>query len=136
MEIFTEKLVIKEIRTKDNFISIIDQLLLDISISYPIVESLRFRMKLALVEAVCNGVKHGNELCKNKTVYLTMFSLENKYRFQIKDEGRGYEYIQGNYTDEENGRGVQLIESMADEFVCLENGRVAQIDFYLNKKND
>ena len=95
---------------------------------------------VALNEAVSNAIKHGNKLDPTKKVRV---SVETKYErylcFTVKDEGEGFNFkdipdpTTPELIGEPNGRGVFLINKLADKVNFFNNGTVLEICFDLYK---
>ncbi len=95
---------------------------------------------IALNEAVSNAIKHGNKFSPYKKVRMTVETRENRYLFFIiKDEGEGFDPRQipdptsPERIGEPNGRGVFLINKLADIVSYSENGTCVEIGFDLYK---
>ena len=92
-------------------------------------------MLVALTEAVNNAITHGNQLDPNKKVNLEYESNDKEIRFTIKDEGDGFNYNDvpdptlPENIEKENGRGVFLMKSLADEVSFEEKGRIVKLSF-------
>tara|TARA_R110001592_G_C13181791_1_gene751010 strand:+ start:5503 stop:5916 length:414 start_codon:yes stop_codon:yes gene_type:complete len=90
---------------------------------------------IALTEAVNNAIVHGNKEDKSKKVTLTYEVTDNEVNFVVKDEGCGFDLNQvPDPTLPENinklsGRGVFLMNSLADEVVFDENGTMVILKF-------
>lgn len=107
---------------------------------YAISEDNYNYMWIALNEAVSNAIKHGNKFNSAKKIRLTVETKEDRYLcFTIKDEGNGFD--PSNIPDptsperisEPNGRGVFLINKLADIVNYTENGTCVEIGFDLYK---
>lgn len=95
---------------------------------------------IALNEAVSNAIKHGNKFDPNKKVHLAVETKDDRFLcFTIKDQGEGFH--PSNIPDptsldriaEPNGRGVFLINKLADIVNYSENGTCVEIGFDLYK---
>ncbi|MCB9360367.1 MAG: ATP-binding protein [Flavobacteriales bacterium] len=92
---------------------------------------------IALTEAVNNAIVHGNKEDKSKKVILTYEVSEDEVSFVVKDEGNGFDINQvPDPTLPENinklsGRGVFLMNSLADKVEFEENGTVVILKFCL-----
>ncbi len=83
---------------------------------------------IAVTEAFNNAVIHGNKNKLNAKVYIKVFEGERTFAFQIEDEGNGFDY--NNLPDptlpdnleKENGRGVFLMRSLAEQVDFENNG--------------
>lgn len=97
---------------------------------------------LTLTEAVENAIIHGNKLNINKNVSLFFESGPKGLVFDICDEGAGFDYSNipdptdlSVKFDENNGNGIFLIKSLADEVYFHDNGRRLQIIFHISSIN-
>ena len=93
---------------------------------------------IAVTEAVNNAIKHGNKSNKDKNVFLSLNIEDNILRFVIRDEGEGFDYYDlPDPTAPENiskpgGRGIFLMRHLSDEVNFTENGKVVELNFYIN----
>ncbi|TXB64759.1 ATP-binding protein [Vicingus serpentipes] len=92
---------------------------------------------IALTEAVNNAIVHGNKEDVSKKVTLTYVVSSNEVCFVVKDEGNGFDLNQvpdptlPENINKLNGRGVFLMNSLADEVVYEENGSAVSLKFCL-----
>ena len=92
---------------------------------------------IALTEAVNNAIVHGNKEDVSKKVTLTYVVSNNEVCFVIKDEGNGFDLNKvpdptlPENINKLNGRGVFLMNSLADEVVYEENGSAVSLKFCL-----
>ncbi len=100
-------------------------------------EDLVYRVVLLTTEAVTNAMKHGNRFDPDKLVTVAFKALDDRIEIDVSDEGEGFNW-QGvrNPLEEENlmrdsGRGVYLIEALADEFRYEMGGRKLHMVFRL-----
>ncbi|MBS1516947.1 MAG: ATP-binding protein [Bacteroidetes bacterium] len=81
-------------------------------------------LKIACSEALINAIVHGNEEKDFKKVYTEIIYDEKSVMIRILDEGSGFNITQiPDPTSEENlfkenGRGLYIIKSLVDDFVC------------------
>ena len=93
---------------------------------------------IAVTESVNNAIKHGNNNDKDKNVALELSLEENCIRFQIKDQGLGFDHNNlPDPTAPENiekigGRGIFLMKHLADEVAFEDNGSRVELRFYIN----
>jgi len=93
---------------------------------------------IAVTESVNNAIKHGNNSDKEKSVNLELKLEENCIKFQIKDQGDGFDHDNlPDPTSPENlekigGRGIFLMKHLADEVKFEENGSRVELSFYIN----
>ena len=91
---------------------------------------------VAVTEAVNNAILHGNQGDTEKSVTITA-RLLGAYllELEVQDEGNGFEYKQvKDPTAPENllnehGRGVFVMEHLADEITFVEPGNTVQMQF-------
>jgi len=95
---------------------------------------------IALNEAVTNAIKHGNKYDPAKKVRLSVETKENRYIcFTVKDEGAGFDPdsipdpTKPECLEEPNGRGVFLINRLADKVNFSGNGSILEMCFDLFK---
>ncbi|QCR23988.1 ATP-binding protein [Pontibacter sp. SGAir0037] len=98
---------------------------------------------VAVTESVNNAIRHGNKFDKDKNVYLTLQVEDNSLKFEVEDEGPGFDYESlPDPTAPENlenpgGRGIFLMRNLCDEVNFLDNGKKVQLVFnILNSAND
>jgi serine/threonine-protein kinase RsbW len=93
---------------------------------------------IAVTEAVNNAIKHGNQLDASKNVFLSLNLEESLIKFQVKDEGPGFDFHSlPDPTSPENlekpgGRGIFLMKHLCDEVQFKDNGRIVELCFYIN----
>jgi serine/threonine-protein kinase RsbW len=95
---------------------------------------------IALNEAITNAIKHGNKYDPAKKVCLSVEKKENRYLcFTVKDEGKGFDPAgvpdptDPRFIAEPNGRGVFLINKLADKVSFSGNGTILEMCFDLYK---
>ena len=93
---------------------------------------------IAVTEAVNNAIKHGNKTDKAKNVDLSLTLEDSLIKFEIKDQGEGFDYKNlPDPTAPENiakpgGRGIFLMKNLSDEVSFKEDGRIVELNFYIN----
>ncbi len=93
---------------------------------------------IAVTEAVNNAIKHGNKNDKSKNVSLCLMLEETQIKFEIRDFGNGFDYQNlPDPTAPENlekpgGRGIFLMKNLSDEVSFKEEGKVVELNFYIN----
>ncbi len=78
-----------------------------------------FNTKLILNELMINSVIHGNCGDLNKMVNIKIYINKSRIIIEVSDEGSGICYEQktcGKYDFLETGRGLMLVEGLADKF--------------------
>jgi serine/threonine-protein kinase RsbW len=94
---------------------------------------------IAVTESVNNAIIHGNKQNKEKNVDLALEVAENNIKFTIRDEGEGFDFAHlPDPTAPENllkvgGRGIFLIQNLADEVSFTDNGRTIMLTFYVSE---
>tara|TARA_Y100001954_G_scaffold132018_1_gene141113 strand:- start:346 stop:762 length:417 start_codon:yes stop_codon:yes gene_type:complete len=90
---------------------------------------------IAITEAVNNAIIHGNKNMANKKTDIE-YNIENQtITFTIFDEGTGFDFNDlPDPTSPENiekpqGRGIFLMNHLADEVNFIDNGNVVQLKF-------
>ena len=99
-------------------------------------EDAQFAVKLALEEALCNAMKHGNKCDPTKQVTVRYAVTPEKAVIIVRDEGPGFipEDIPDPTTPDRlplpDGRGIMLVRAYMDEVVFRDHGR----EIYLMKR--
>lgn len=90
---------------------------------------------IAITEAVNNAIIHGNQNMANKKTDIE-YNIENQtITFTVFDEGNGFDFNDlPDPTSPENlekpqGRGIFLMNHLADEVNFIDNGNVVQLKF-------
>jgi serine/threonine-protein kinase RsbW len=93
---------------------------------------------VAVTESVNNAIRHGNKFDKDKNVLLSLFVDDDRLRFEIEDEGPGFDFTNlHDPTAPENienpgGRGIFLMKNLSDEVEFFNDGRKVQLTFFIN----
>lgn len=109
----------------------IDELSMELNLS----DEVYGNIMVATMEATNNAIIHGNNSDPNKNVKIEIFSAERELKILIEDQGRGFDYSNiPDPTSPENlekidGRGIFLMESLSDEIMYLEEGRIVELKF-------
>ncbi len=134
MDLIVEKIVIdSDIKN----ITLIEKLIDDISNQYDIHSDIYGKLLLAIVEGVNNAIVHGNKLDINKKVCLEYTITEKTLEFIIEDEGNGFDYSQipdptlPENVEKTHGRGIFLMNHLADEIEFENNGSTVKLIFDL-----
>lgn len=105
--------------------------------TFHIEDDIYGNIMVAVTEAVNNAIRHGNKFDKDKNVYLSLYVNQDRVRFEVEDEGPGFDYTNLiDPTAPENlenpgGRGIFLIRHLADEVKFHKDGRNVQLTFML-----
>jgi len=87
------------------------------------------RAKSLINEVVVNAVKHGNQFDEGKEVFLDIDVCDQRVDIRVEDEGMGFnpDRVPDPRTEQniqrEHGRGLFLIQSLADEVNFEQQGR-------------
>ena len=93
---------------------------------------------IAVTEAVNNAIQHGNKESGALTVDLYVGDKETDFCFCIEDSGKGFDFrslpdpTSPENIELENGRGIYLMKSLAEEVEFEDNGR--SVSIYFSKK--
>ncbi|OGX80931.1 ATP-binding protein [Hymenobacter glacialis] len=105
--------------------------------TFQIEDDIYGNIMVAVTEAVNNAIRHGNKFDKDKNVYLSLFVEAQQLKFEIEDEGAGFNFDDlDDPTAPENlenpgGRGIFLIRHLADEVEFSKDGRCVHLTFQL-----
>ena len=118
----------------------VETLLSEVKEEFMITEENYNHIWIVLNEAVTNAIKHGNKYDTTKKVRLSVTTKDHRYLcFKVRDEGEGFDFT--NVPDptsperiaEPNGRGVFLINKLADMAEYTNNGSTVEMCFDLYK---
>lgn len=116
-------------------ISIAEQVVDNISTQYNISSEVYGNILVSIIESVTNAIKHGNKLDTSKNVTFTYEVFSNEIVFFIEDEGNGFDYTSiadptlPDNIEKPDGRGVFLINNLADKVEFLRNGAGIKLNF-------
>ncbi len=91
---------------------------------------------LLLSEAVSNAIDHGNEGDPGKKVHIDIEITDEKIVASVRDEGKGFTpNLDKDPLSEENllkesGRGVFILNQLADELEFRDEGRVTEFTLF------
>jgi len=94
----------------------------------PASDHLRFRLQVALAEALANAVMRGNEEDPAKSVQVDAELFADHFRVQVTDEGIGFdparvpEPVRPDQIGDSGGRGLFLIRKLVDDVQFNEQG--------------
>ena len=135
MELVVDKLIFKsDIKN----INLVEKLIDDISTNFSLHNDVYGKILLAVVEGVNNAIVHGNQLDKNKDVSLEYQIDKHKIEFIICDQGKGFDYesvpdpTKPENIEKSHGRGIFLMNHLADEIDFDENGSKVKLTFNLS----
>lgn len=93
---------------------------------------------IAVTEAVNNAILHGNQSNSQLQVDLEVGDRNTDFCFSVTDSGKGFDFknlpdpTAPENLEKENGRGIFLMRSLADEVVFEEGGSKVSIYFSKN----
>ena len=105
---------------------------------YQLNDDIYGNIMIAVTESVNNAIVHGNQSDTKKNVHLKLSLEKSLIKFTIQDEGIGFDYDSlPDPTLPENinkpgGRGIFLMKNLCDEVAFKEEGRIAELSFYLS----
>ncbi len=118
-------------------ISLVERLIDDISAKYQLHDDVYGKILLAVVEGVNNAIVHGNKLDSLKFVSIQYIVNEEFIEFVIADEGSGFDLstipdpTKPENIEKTHGRGVFLMNHLADEIQFLDGGNKVSMKFNL-----
>lgn len=123
--------------SNDNLV-VAEKLIDDVCQKYQVDEDNYGNILIAVTEAVNNAINHGNKQDPTKKVHMEVTYLSDRsLKFTITDEGDGFDYASlPDPTDPENiekisGRGVFLMQNLADQIAFSEDGKSVEMRFRL-----
>lgn len=127
------------LESKIENITFVENLIDDISKDYKIGSEVYGNILVAVIEAVNNAILHGNKLNIQKMFNVKVEFIDNKLLFYISDEGNGFDYKSvpdptkpGN-VEKPDGRGVFLMNHLADKVEYLGKGNILKLQFNIAK---
>ena len=88
-----------------------------------------YQLVLLSSEAATNGMEHGNQFDSDKKVFVSLRVRTEYVQLRVSDEGAGFERadvadpLENGSLLRDGGRGLFLIEQMADEVAYEDGGR-------------
>ncbi|HAY36364.1 MAG: ATP-binding protein [Bacteroidetes Order II. Incertae sedis bacterium] len=88
-------------------------------------------------EMVTNAIEHGNELVESKKVFIEFHKKDTTVELWVEDQGSGFvrESVSNPLSEEhlfdDGGRGIFLIEKLADKVLYEKEGRRVGVLFNL-----
>ncbi len=93
---------------------------------------------IAVTEAVNNAIQHGNRQDSKLSVDVAVGDKNEEFYFSILDQGQGFDFTNlpdptaPENIEKENGRGIFLMRSLADDVEFDDGGR--RVTIYFNKQ--
>lgn len=127
-----------EILSKIEKLTEIERLIDSISETVNISSDIYANILVGVTEAVKNAIIHGNDLDPQKNITIE-YSVNQKYiTFKITDLGSGFDYYSipdptlPENIEKETGRGLFLMNCLADEVVYNDKGNEVNLKFFIN----
>jgi serine/threonine-protein kinase RsbW len=127
-----------EITSKIEKLTEIESLIDSISEKVNITSDIYANILVGVTEAVKNAIIHGNDLDPSKTIEIE-YEINPKYiRFIVTDKGNGFDYYsvpdptKPENLEKEAGRGLFLMNCLADEVVYNDKGNEVCLKFFIN----
>jgi len=127
-----------EIPSKIEKLTEIERIIDSISDSVNVSQDIYANILVGVTEAVKNAVIHGNDLDPQKNVTIT-YSVEDKFiQFVVTDLGDGFDHYSvpdptlPENIEKESGRGLFLMNCLADEVVYNDKGNEVSLKFFIN----
>jgi len=116
-------------------ISTVENLIDEISIELALNEESYGNVLISVTEAVNNAIQHGNKYQNELMVTVLVLDGSDAFCFSVSDEGSGFDFL--NLPDptapqnilNEHGRGVYLMQNLADDVVFEEEGKTVLLYF-------
>ena len=126
-----------QLPSKQESITLLENLIEEISDRHNVSEDTFANMMTCLNEAAINAIVHGNKLDPNKKVIVNAEIDNRRIVWTVTDEGEGFDYNNlPDPTAPENlenltGRGVFIIKHPADQCIFNSKGNEVELHFKL-----
>ncbi len=124
--------------SKTENIILVERMIEDVCDVFNISEELFGNILISVTEAVNNAIQHGNRSNPDKKIDISFLSNDKKVTFVIKDEGPGFDFNQipdptaAENIEKDSGRGIFLMQRLADKVDFHEGGKTVELSFNLN----
>ena len=131
----TGELYTLQLPSKRESITLLENLIEEISDKHNVTEDTFANMMTCLSEAVINAIVHGNKLDADKKVIVNADVEGKRIIWTVTDEGEGFDYNNlADPTAPENlenltGRGVFIIKHLADQCIFNSKGNEVELHF-------
>lgn len=118
-------------------ISIIEKTIDEISSEYGLSSELYGNVLVSVIEVSTNAILHGNKLDAKKKVTVDIAIENNVLEFTVQDEGPGFDFTNvpdptlPENIEKPHGRGIFLMNNLADEVSFKNNGSTTTLKFNL-----
>ena len=129
------------LESKIENITFVENLIDDVSKEYNIGSEIYGNILVAVIEAVNNAILHGNKLDIKKKFGVCVEYEESTLAFTISDEGKGFDFenvpdpTKPDNVEKPDGRGVFLMNHLADKIEYQGNGNILKLHFNINKSD-
>ena len=123
------------ISSKVENITFAENLIEEISEQFDIKNDVYGNILVSVMEAVNNAVQHGNKNDERKSVDIYCSVTDKLVMFRIIDEGPGFKFndipdpTKPENIEKTSGRGIFLMNHLADEVSFSNEGREVQLKF-------
>ena len=127
-----------KISSKSENMILVERMIEDVCDLFEVGEDNFGNILIAVTEAVNNAIQHGNKYDPSKHIQISFKSSKNQISFVVQDEGSGFDFTKiPDPTSPENiekphGRGIFLMNSLADKVEFEDHGKIVQLYFNLN----
>lgn len=127
-----------ELESRLDQLTIVEQLVDTISEQVNVEGDVYANILVGVTEAVNNSIVHGNKEDAQKKVIIDYTVNEKFILFVIEDEGEGFNYYSvpdptlPENLEKEEGRGIFLMNNLADEVVYNDSGTEVSLKFFIN----
>lgn len=129
----------KTINLESNIASVseLEQFIEDVCEAYDVRNAYLGHIVIAVTEAFENARLHGNRADVTKKVSVSFKAVRKGLEFTVSDEGVGFDFLNlpDPVQDEFAGRGIFMIQQLADEVSWKDNGKVIVILFKTTSMN-
>ena len=129
---------ILKLPSKIENLRIVEKAVDELSAEYNLSSDLYGNVLIATIEAANNAILHGNKLDEAKVVNI-IFKIEDKFlQITVTDQGTGFDFTNipdptaPENIEKINGRGVFLMEKLADKLTFFDNGTKVELQFNLH----
>ena len=104
-----------------------------------ITKELFSNILLATIEAVSNGIKHGNKFDYSKNIFISVELYLPIIQITVEDEGSGFDTsslpnpLRKEKLEIPNGRGLFIMKKYTDALTFEDRGRRVIMDFIQRK---
>lgn len=123
------------ISSKIESLSIVENLIDEISIDLGLVADIYGNILIAVIEAVTNAIVHGNKNDENKFVKISIADINKELLVRVEDQGSGFSFddipdpTKPDNVEKPEGRGVFLMRHLADEIEFDRGGSIVNLKF-------